>query len=46
MTRESTAEERIAAARLFGMFNALIQEGFKEEQALVILGFYISNQGR
>lgn len=34
----SSADEREMASSLFGMFNALVLEGFTEAQALVIIG--------
>ena len=36
--REPSADQRMAAAQLYGMFLALQAEGFSEQQALVILG--------
>lgn len=35
---EPTADQRMAAAQMRGMFLALIAEGFTEYQALVLLG--------
>lgn len=36
--REPSADQRVAAAQMYGMYLALLAEGFTEQQALVIIG--------
>jgi hypothetical protein len=43
--KEPTADQREGAAQLFGMFNAMLLEGFTETQALTILGHMLSAGG-
>lgn len=40
--REPKAEQRQAASEMRGMFVALVNEGFSEEQALTIIGISIT----
>lgn len=40
-TKEPTASQRAAAQEMFGMFNAMVLEGFTETQACMILGTWI-----
>jgi hypothetical protein len=40
---EPTAADRQAAKAMFSMFTALVDEGFTDEQALVIIGQMLSN---
>lgn len=44
--KEPTAEQRVAAAEMFGMFNAMMLVGFTETQACVILGTWIGTAGK
>ena len=40
--KEPTASQRAVASDAYGMFNALLMEGFTAEQALVVLGQMLS----
>lgn len=38
MKHEPTADQREAASLIYGVFVALVDEGFTEQQALIIVG--------
>ena len=44
--KEPTAAMREAASNLKEMFNALLEQGFAEHQALVIIGSMLGTAGR
>ena len=45
-TKEPRADQRTAAQEMFGMFNAMVLEGFTEQQACIILGTMIGTAGK
>lgn len=45
-TREPTADQREMAQMMYGMFNALVLEGFTEYQACIMLGTLAGTAGK
>lgn len=44
--KEPTADQRAGAKEMFGVFNAMLLEGFTETQACIIIGTLIGTAGK
>lgn len=44
--KEPTADQRASAKEMFGVFNAMVLEGFTETQACLIIGTMIGTAGK
>jgi hypothetical protein len=44
--KEPTADQRAMAKELFGVFNALVLEGFTETQACLMIGTMLGTAGK
>lgn len=45
-SKEPTADQRAGAKEMFGLFNAMLLEGFSETQACIIIGTMIGTAGK
>lgn len=45
-SKEPNAVQRQGATELYGMFNAMILEGFTEMQACIIIGTWLGTAGK
>ena len=45
-SKEPTAAQRIGAAEMYGLFNAMLLEGFTPVQACIIIGTMIGTAGQ